>query len=76
MNAKLVDIAQTNMNAGMALAHELAAARTPMEFMRLGMTYWQENMGLFQAQAEELRTLSAKFVTTASEPIRDHVRRA
>jgi hypothetical protein len=76
VNSKLVDIAQANMNSGMALARDLAGARTPMEFMRLGMTYWQENMGLFQAQAEELRTLSAKFVTTASEPIRDHIRRA
>jgi hypothetical protein len=75
VNSKLVDIAQVNMNAGMELARDLASAKTPMEFMRLGMTYWHENMGLFQAQAQELRALSAKFVTTASEPIRDHIRR-
>lgn len=40
------------------------------------MTYWQENMGVFQAQALELRTLQAAFVATASEPIREHMRRA
>jgi len=76
VNSKLVDIAQANMNSGMELARDLAGARTPMEFMRLGMTYWQENMGLFQAQAQELRVLSATFLTTANEPIRDHIRRA
>ncbi len=76
VNSKLVDIAQSNMNAGMELARDLAGAKTPMEFMRLGMTYWQENMGVFQAQALELRTLQAALVATASEPIREHMRRA
>jgi len=76
VNSKLVDIAQANMNAGMELARDLAGAKTPMEFMRLGMTYWQESMGVFQAQALELRTLQAAFVATASEPIREHMRRA
>lgn len=76
VNSKLVDIAQANMNAGMELARDLAGAKTPMEMMRLGMTYWHENMGVFRAQAEELRMLSAVFVTRASEPIRNHIRRA
>lgn len=76
VNSKLVDIAQANMNAGMELARDLAGATTPMEFMRLGMTYWQENMGVFQAQAAELRTLQAAFVATASQPMREHIRRS
>jgi hypothetical protein len=76
VNSKLVDIAQANMNAGMELARDLAGAKTPMEFMRLGMTYWQENMGVFQAQAAELRTLQAAFVATASQPMREHIRRS
>lgn len=76
VNSKLVDIAQTNMNAGMELVRDLAGARTPLEAMQLGITYWHANMGVFQAQAQELRVLSARFVTTASEPIRDHIRRA
>ena len=76
VNSKLVDIAQANMNSGMEFARDLAGAKSPMEMVRLGMTYWHENMGVFQAQAQELRTLSASFVTKASEPIRDHIRRA
>jgi hypothetical protein len=57
------------------LARDLAGAKSPMEMMRLGMNYWHEHMGVFEAQAQELRTLSAEFVTTASEPIRAHIRR-
>lgn len=76
VNRKLVDIAQTNMNSGLELARDLAAAKSPVEMMMLGMTYWQEHMGVFQAQAQELRTLSATLMTTANEPIRAHIRRS
>ncbi|WP_158008045.1 phasin family protein [Methyloceanibacter superfactus] len=76
VNQKLVDIAQANMNAGLDLARDLAAAKSPMEAMRLGMNYWHDNAGLFQSQAEELWTLSAQFLTTANEPLRAHIRRS
>jgi hypothetical protein len=76
VNRKLVDIAQANMNSGLELARDLANAKTPMEMMRLGMNYWHENMGVFEAQAQELRMLSAKFMATTAEPIRAHMRRA
>jgi hypothetical protein len=75
VNRKLVDIAQANMNSGLELARDLAGAKSPMEMMRLGMNYWHEHMGVFEAQAQELRMLSAEFMTTASEPIRAHIRR-
>lgn len=75
VNDKLVDIAQANMNSGLEFARDLAGARSPMEAMRLGMNYWHEHMGVFEAQAQELRMLSAEFVATTSEPIRAHIRR-
>jgi hypothetical protein len=75
VNRKLVDIAQTNMNSSLELARDLAGAKTPMEAMRLGMNYWHEHMGVLEAQAQELRSLSAEFVATASEPLRAHMRR-
>jgi hypothetical protein len=75
VNRKLVDIAQTNMNSGLELARDLAGAKTPMEMMRLQMNYWHECVGVFGSQAQELRALSAKLMTTASEPIRAHMRR-
>jgi len=75
VNHKLVDIAQANMNSGLELARDLAGAKSPIEAMRLGMNYWHEHMGILEAQAQELRTLSAEFVATASEPIRAQIRR-
>jgi hypothetical protein len=76
VNQKLVDIAQTNMNAGLDLARDLAAAKTPMEAMRLGMNYWHECFGVFGSQAQELRVLAGEFMTTANEPIRAQLRRS
>ena len=75
VNQKLVDIAQTNMNAGLDLARDLAGAKSPMEAMRLGMNYWHECVGVFGSQAQELRVLAGEFMTTANEPLRAHMRR-
>ena len=75
VNHKLVDIAQTNMNSGLELARDLAGAKSPIEAMRLSMNYWHEHMGILEAQAQELRSLSAEFVATASEPIWAQIRR-
>jgi hypothetical protein len=43
--------------------------------MKLSMSFWRNNMSVFEAQARELRALSARWVTSASEPIRDPLRR-
>jgi hypothetical protein len=75
VNHKLVDIAQTNMNSGLEFARDLAGAKSPIEAMRLGMNYWHDHIGVLEAQAQELRMLSAEFVVTASEPLRAQIRR-
>ena len=75
VNAKLADIARTNMNADLELACDLASAKSPMEAMRLGLAYWYDNIGVFRAQAQELRALSANLVTIANEPIRESASR-
>ena len=74
VNHKLVDIAQTNMKAGIELARDLASAKSPLEIMRLGMSYWHDSMGALSAQALELRTLSSAAIASANEPIRAHLR--
>ena len=66
MNTKLVDIAHSNVSAGLELARDLAGAKSPMEAMRLGVAYWFNHMGAVQAQARELQSLSAAWVKTAS----------
>jgi len=75
VNEKLLDIAQTNMNSSLELARDLAGAKTPMEALRLQMTYWQDHMSVFEAQAQELRTVAGEFMATAAEPMRAHLRR-
>ena len=70
VNTKLVDIAHSNVSAGLELARDLAGAKTPMEAMRLGVAYWFNHMGAVQTQARELQSLSAAWVKTASEQIR------
>jgi len=58
VNRKLVEMTQANMQAGLDFAMRLATVKTPMEFMSLQMSYWQERMGTFTRQAEELRKLA------------------
>jgi hypothetical protein len=60
VNRKLVEMTQANMQASLDFAMRLAAAKTPMEFMSLQMSYWQERMGAFARQAEELRALTGR----------------
>ena len=70
VNTKLADIAHANMSAGLELARDLASAKTPMDAMRLGVSYWFSHMSAVHAQARELQGLSAAWVKTASEPVR------
>jgi hypothetical protein len=58
VNRKLVEMAQANMQASLDFAMRLATVKTPMELMSLQMSYWQERMGSFARQAEELRELA------------------
>lgn len=76
VNRKLIDIARANMASGLDLAKDLAKAKSPMEFARLQMVFWDQHMKALAAQSEELRALSAELVANANEPIREHVRRS
>jgi len=60
VNRKLVEMTQANVQAGLDFAMRLAAVKTPMEFMSLQMSYWQERVGAFARQAEELRALAGR----------------
>jgi len=60
VNRKLVEMTQANVQAGLDFAMRLTTVKTPMEFMSLQMSYWQERMGAFTRQAEELRALAGR----------------
>jgi hypothetical protein len=74
VNRKLMDIAQENLNSSLELARDLAGARSPIEIVRLHMSYWHGLFGAVENQARELRALSAEAVTKTADPVRAHMR--
>ena len=76
VNRKLIDIARANVSSSFDLAMGLAAAKNPLEAARLQMAFFDQHMKALAAQAQELRMLQAELVATASEPIREHVKRS
>jgi len=73
LNHKLIEIAQRNVNSGFTLAKSLAAAKTLPEVVEVQAAYWRNRLGLFTAQAEELRALSTNVTADIAEPIKAHV---
>lgn len=76
LNAKLIDMARTNVTSGFDFMTSLATVNNPADIVRLQMGYWEERMRALLGQAHELRTLSAEIVAKANEPIRAHIKRS
>jgi hypothetical protein len=70
----LFDIGRRNVASGLDFAKSLAAAKTPVEAVRLQFAFFDERMKTLLHQAEELRALSADLVAQANEPLREHLR--
>jgi hypothetical protein len=71
LNRKIIDIAQRNVNSG--LANSLAGAKNLAEMMELQGAYWRKQFGALAAQAEEVRALSTKVTADTVEPVKAHV---
>ena len=76
LNAKLIDMARTNVTSGFDFMTSLATAKHPADIALLQMSYWDGRMRALLGQAHELRTLSAEIVAKANEPIRAHIKRS
>ena len=76
LNAKLIDMARTNVTSGFDFMTSLATVNNPADIVRLQMGYWEERMRALLGQAHELRKLSAEIVAKANEPIRAHIKRS
>jgi hypothetical protein len=74
VDRKLIEIAQANVNSGLAHAKEMATATNPIAAMRLHMNYWHEQMGAFTRQSQEFRALQGELVGLAAAPLRAHLR--
>jgi phasin len=72
LNRKVIDIARRNVNSGFDLAQSLASARNLAEIVELQGAYWRQQFETLLAQAEEVRTLSARAGADVAEPISRH----
>ena len=59
-NRKIIDTAQRNVNTVFDLAKSLAGAKNLTDIVELQAAYWRKQFDALTAQAEEVRTLSAK----------------
>jgi phasin len=75
LNRKVIDITQRNINSGFDLAKSMASAKNLPEAMELQAVYWRKQLGVFGAQAEEIRTLSTQLTADVTEPIKAQVKR-
>ena len=53
----------------------IALAATLLVIVELQAAYWQKLLGALTSQAEEIRALSTKVATAASEPLKEQVKR-
>lgn len=76
LNAKVMELAQRNVNAGLDLARKLASVRSQTEAMELQAGFMREQFDAMQSQAEEMQQLGARIATEASQPFQQQVTRA
>ena len=74
-NRKIIDIARRNVLTSFDLAKSLAGAKNLAEMVELHAAYWRKQIGTLTEQAEEVRALSSKVTTEASEAIKAHMTR-
>jgi phasin len=75
LNRKMVDITQRNINSGFEFAKSLIGAKTVAEMMALHSNYWQKQLGMLRAQADEMRELSTRVSADVTEPVKAQVKR-
>ena len=75
LNRKAIEITQRNINSGFEFAKSLAGAKNLGEAMELQAAYWRKQLGILEAQAEEVRNLSSQVTADVTEPIKAQVKR-
>ena len=61
------------MNSVFDLAKSLARARNLSDIVQVQAAYWQKQVSVLTAQAEEVRALSTKVTADTAEPIKAYV---
>ena len=72
-NRKAIDIVQDNLNSSFDLAKQLAGAETLGAFMELQVAFMRKQFGVFDAQAKDMRELTAQIADNTAAPLRAHL---
>jgi hypothetical protein len=72
-NGKIIDLGRRNVNSVFDLAKSLAGARNLSDIVQVQAAYWQKQVSVLAAQAEEVRALSTKVTADTVEPIKAYV---
>jgi len=72
-NRKIIDLGRRNVNSVFDLAKSLAGARNLTDIVQVQAAYWQKQVSVLAAQAEEVRALSTKVTADTAEPIKAYV---
>src|SRR6476660_9097925 len=72
-NRKIIDLGRRNVNSVFDLAKSLAGARNLSDIVQVQAAYWQKQVSVLTAQAEEVRALSTKVAADAADPIKAYM---
>lgn len=76
INRKVIGMMQSNLNSGFDLAKNMAGAKNFAEILECQATFARKQFETFASQAEEIRELSTKVASDASEPFKAHMTRS
>ena len=68
-NSKIIDMAHANTEAAFELVRQLAAAKTPSDFMELWTSHTRKQFEMLSEQAKDLTALGQKMAGERVEPI-------
>ena len=72
-NRKIIDLGRRNVNSVFDLAKSLAGARNLSDIVQVQAAYWQKQVSVLTAQAEEVSALSTKVAADATDPIKAYM---
>jgi hypothetical protein len=74
--AKVLEFANTNINAAVEQTTKLSRVRSPMEFIALSNEYARQQFEILSLQAQELAAIVRKMSTATTETVTAGVHRA
>lgn len=72
-NAKVMEFANSNAEAGFSFAKKLSDVRAPSEFLEVATAYSRKQFETLTAQAKDLTALAQKVTLATIEPLKTGV---